>query len=472
MSKIHFLTIWVLLCPLTLLGQGKGDATSKKESTSLSADKVLVRFINIDGNRKTRSRIIYRELSITPDSYVERKELAAVTELNRKRVFNLSLFTEVVIKTDTVDANTVDWTIVVKEQWYLFPEVTFKLADRNFNVWWVEQNHDIRRANIGLTIKDRNFRGNLEQLSVTAQIGYTQRFGIEYYRPYVDKQQKHGFGVSVFMAQNEEKFYITDSNKWKFARTPGNYVIREFEGAINYVYRPRYASRHLFELRYRDHRISDTITLLNPEYYEDGGNTLKLIELGYRYDLNLVDNWNYPLEGFKAVVNSDIRIGWKGVRFQAYLMSELGYFKKLTKKWLVSTIFRGRVTFPEDQPYAYRSAMGVDDEYVRGYEYYVIDGSQYGILRHNLKYELLNTAIRKIPIRYISVLPVRLYPKVYVDVGYGRNKFPGNSTLNNRMLYAAGFGMDIVSAYDFKLRLEYSFNHLGEKGLFLHLSSE
>ncbi|MEZ5018024.1 MAG: hypothetical protein R2800_13280 [Flavipsychrobacter sp.] len=472
MIKSQYFLFLVLLLPLAAFGQGRGIDAVVGSGDSSGAEKILVRFINIEGNRKTRASIIYRELSISPDTYVANNKLAEVTELNRKRVFNLSLFTEAVIRVDTVDTYTVDWTIIVKEQWYIIPEFTFKLADRNFNVWWEEQNHDIRRANIGVTLKDRNFRGNLEQLSITAQIGYTQRFGIDYFRPYVDKQQKHGFGFSFFLAQNEEKYYTTDSNKWLFARTPGTYVIKEFEVAGNYVYRPRYASRHLFELRYRNHRVGDTILLLNPEYYENNSRVLKLIELGYRYDLNKVDNWNYPLEGFKTVVNSDVRIGIEGMTFQAYLAVEAGYFKKIRRKWFYSSIVRGRLTFPEDQPYTYRSAMGIDEEYVRGYEYYVIDGSQYGLIRNNFKYELLNTAIRKIPIRYISVLPVRLYPKIFTDVGYGRNKFPGNSSLNNQMLYSAGFGLDVVSAYDFKLRLEYTFNHLGEKGLFLHLSSE
>lgn len=472
MIRSRYFLLLVFLLPLACWGQGKAVPAMAASLDTAGEDKVLVRFINIEGNRKTRARIIYRELSITPDSYVPKSKLEEVTELNRKRVFNLSLFTEAIIKTDTIDATTVDWTIIVKEQWYIIPEFTFQLADRNFNVWWTEQNHDIRRANIGVTLKDRNFRGNLEQLSITAQIGYTQRFGIDYFRPYVDKQQKHGFGFSFFLAQNEEKFYITDSNKWQFARTPGSYIIKEFEVAGNYVYRPKYASRHLFELRYRNHRVGDTILLLNPEYYEDSSTVLKLIELGYRYDLNKVDNWNYPLEGFKTVVNSDVRFGIEGITFQAYVAVEAGYFKKLGKKWFYSNIVRGRLTWPENQPYTYRSAMGINEEYVRGYEYYVIDGSQYGLMRNNIKYELLNTAIRKIPIRYISVLPIRLYPKVFTDVGYGRNKFPGNSQLNNQMLYSAGFGLDIVSAYDFKLRLEYTFNHLGEKGLFLHLSSE
>jgi len=161
------------------------------------------------------------------------------------------------------------------------------------------------------------------------------------------------------------------------------------------------------------------------------------------------------------------------MQYQYYLQAEYAWFKKLGKKWNFSEVFRGRVTAPErNQPYVLRSALGTESEYIRGYEYYVIDGSQYGLIRNNLKYELLNVNIRNLPLRYLPTIPLRLYPKIFVDAGYVSNRFPFNSFLNNRVLYSAGFGIDIVSAYDFKLRLEYTFNHLGEKGLFLHINSE
>jgi hypothetical protein len=57
-------------------------------------------------------------------------------------------------------------------------------------------------------------------------------------------------------------------------------------------------------------------------------------------------------------------------------------------------------------------------------------------------------------------------------MGYAANKYPGNSFLNDRLLYSAGLGVDIVTAYDLKIRLEYAWNHLGQNGLFLHLNSE
>lgn len=473
--RLCLLIYMMIILAAPAFAQEQDSAQAKQITTALNQapadDKVLLRSIHISGNKKTRRAIILREMNVAEGDSLLKREMDEMLALNQRRIFNLSIFIEVIVEADSISPGVVDWHVKVREQWYIIPEVTFKLADRNFNVWWVEQKRDIRRANIGLTLKNRNFRGNLEQAAIVAQVGYTQKFGLEYMRPYVDKAQKHGVGVKVFASRNEEWFYKTDSNKWQFARTPGSYITSAFEASGTYTYRPAYASRHLLELRYRRQEVNDSVLLINPNYFLNGHTQQQLMEFIYRYDLNLVDNWNYPMTGLKTIVQSIVRVGWIGFDFQNQYHAEVAYFRKLHKKLYSSHIFRGRLSFPESQPYTYVYAMGTGSEYLRGYEYYVIDGSHYGILRTNLKYELVNWTIRKIPIRYLATLPIRIYPKVFADLGYAKNKFAGNSYLNNRPLYSWGVGADMVSVYDFKLRLEYTWNHLGEKGLFLHINN-
>lgn len=474
MRRLIFICILLVVAGTQVPGQPLQRGSSVKQTSFNDSldDKLLLRYIWIMGNKVTRRKVVTREMNVAEGMLIDKDSLADIVELNHQRLHNLAIFTDVDILIDTIDKHTVDWVIKLKEQWYIMPEVAFKLADRNFNVWWDEHRHDIRRANIGVTLVDNNFRGNLEKLSAVAQVGYTQKFGMEYYRPYIDKKQQHGFGLSFFVAKNEETYYITDSNKLIFVKTPGRYIIRQFEAAGRYVFRPGYAYRHQLELRYRDHEVSDTLAKLNKDYYNGGATQMKMLEFVYRFEVNKVDNWNYPLKGLKAVGYAVGRAGIMGFKFQSYCQAEVGYFNNPAGRLFTSTIFRGRLTVPEKQPYAYRYAMGAGSEYVRGYEYYVIDGSQYGLLRNNIKYELLNFRIRNIPIRYLPVIPLRLYPKIYVDAGYVSNRFSGNSFLNNRLLYSAGAGFDIISAYNFKIRVEYTINHLGQKGLFLHIASE
>jgi len=437
-----------------------------------SADYVRIIHIHVSGNKRTRPEIILREMSVYPGCRVDADSIPFLLEQNKLRIFNTALFNEVLIDTVHLTTHEITWHVRVKERWYIWPEVSFALADRNFNVWWKEQHRDIRRANLGLTVKDRNFRGNMEELGVTAQVGYTQQFSLNYFRPYVDKKQRHGIGMSLNTRQNQEIFYRTDSNKLEFAKSRTDYIFRQFEATLFYTFRPGYATKHLFLLAYRNYQVSDTILQLNPEYYEQGKNNLRMAEFHYRFDINRVDNWGYPLRGEKLVSNTVFRVGFSGMRFQALTHVEAGIFRNPLPKWYVSSVFRGRISLPEDQPYILRSGMGNGSDYIRGYEYYVADGAHFAILRLNLKRELFNRTLRNLPIPYLPNIPLRVYPKLFADAGYARNPFPGNSFLNNRLLYSAGFGLDIITAYDMKLRMEYGWNHLGQHAIYLHARSE
>jgi hypothetical protein len=35
-------------------------------------------------------------------------------------------------------------------------------------------------------------------------------------------------------------------------------------------------------------------------------------------------------------------------------------------------------------------------------------------------------------------------------------------------MYTGGIGLDVISIYDIVIRFEYSFNHIRERGLFVH----
>ena len=46
-----------------------------------------------------------------------------------------------------------------------------------------------------------------------------------------------------------------------------------------------------------------------------------------------------------------------------------------------------------------------------------------------------------------------------------------NNNLSNQFLLGNGISIDYVTYYDKLLRIEFSINHLGEKGVFLHFSN-
>jgi hypothetical protein len=64
-----------------------------------------------------------------------------------------------------------------------------------------------------------------------------------------------------------------------------------------------------------------------------------------------------------------------------------------------------------------------------------------------------------------------LYLGFHSDIGYvlePNNHETNGNQLPNRLLWGNGIGFDIVTYYDRVMRMEYSINHLGEHGFFLH----
>ena len=180
----------------------------------------------------------------------------------------------------------------------------------------------------------------------------------------------------------------------------------------------------------------------------------------------------YPLKGFRILAEA----GKKGIGSlndvdDVHFRLNMAKYWQLRPKTFAALGIRSVAKLSNEQPYINQQALGYRDDYLRGLEYYVIDGTSFAILKSTLRQELLSFKV-KLPIvpKKFNTVPVRIFAKAFGDAGYAYNKFPGDSFLNNRFLYTGGIGLDIVSFYDTCLRIEYSFNQLGQKGLFLHTS--
>lgn len=117
--------------------------------------------------------------------------------------------------------------------------------------------------------------------------------------------------------------------------------------------------------------------------------------------------------------------------------------------------------------------MGSANLYMRGLEYYVIEGVAGGVTRATVKNEILSLNVRNIiKSKSHNKIPFRVFLKAYGDLGYSYTPNYGNSILNNKLLRTWGAGVDIVTFYDVVVKLEYSFNQLGDKGLFIHTQTD
>jgi hypothetical protein len=107
---------------------------------------------------------------------------------------------------------------------------------------------------------------------------------------------------------------------------------------------------------------------------------------------------------------------------------------------------------------------------MQGYEYYVVDGVAGAYVKTSLGQKLVNFNIRVPGTKKLAPqrIPFNIYGKLYGNTGYVHNPVPGDNYLANKMLYSWGMGLDITTIYDFALKLEWSFNQLGQNGIFIH----
>jgi hypothetical protein len=224
---------------------------------------------------------------------------------------------------------------------------------------------------------------------------------------------------------------------------------------------------------YSVENIHDTIVALNPEYFRSGRDRITFPEIYYNmtyYDLDYIP---YPTKGYAAQVAVGKK-GWGGgVNVWQLSARGMGLWPVLPKTFVALELF-GSIKLPFEQPYFNQRFLGYQDISMQGYEYYVIDGVVGGYTKATLSREMLNFRIRVPRLkkdREAEYIPFRIFAKMYGNTGYVHNPRPGENILSNKMLYSGGFGIDILTFYDVTFKLEWSFNQLGQNGLFLHRKS-
>ncbi len=438
--------------------------------------EVLIDNIFIIGNRVTKPKIILREVDIEIGSTYLYSELTDLLETDRNKIQNLRLFNSVDISILDLSREKVDIVISVKERWYTFPAPIFDLVDRNFNDWWQNRDGDLGRTNFGVKLYRNNFRGRNEQLRMTVQFGFTRQFNLVYKIPYIDKSQRHGLSFAFDYSENDNVAFQTEDHIQSFfdanelLRTEQNY-------AIGYSFRNSFYIFHRASIQFNFNTIEDTVTFLNPEYYNQQSKSQRYFSLRYGLTYDKRDFNPYPLKGHRF----DFDISKRGLGFfnnldQWDIKLSLSQHHELGEKFFFANYTSFSITSEDNQPYANLNALGFRKDLIRGYELYLIEGPRFGLTRNTLKKRILSTKKRIgiIPIEQFREIPLDIYLKTYFDMGYVHNydNYNLSRRLADRFLFGTGMGIDFVTYYDTVIRFEYSLNRENEGGLFFHLKKE
>lgn len=456
----HSCFIILLTFALPVAGQEIDSSSLRIEEPQIHVGKII-----LAGNKKTNDAIILRELPFSPGETLTLRELVRKFEIARKQLLNTALFTSVTVAAKDITGETIEVWVEVDERWYIFPVPFFKLVDRNINQWLVEQNGSLDRVNYGAKLYYNNATGNNDKLRLGFTAGYTKQVSFSYDRLYIDKALKWGFRFSFTAGRNRELNYNTVNDKQVFLKDQEAYV-RKFSSAnIQLTHRNAIKTRHSFGLHYSSEEVSDTIVSLNPGYFKNGRNRISYPGFSYTMHYFDVDYIPYPTKGYAAEVSAG-KSGFNSTINLWYLqLKGMAAWPLSEKNFIVVSGFGG-LKLPFYQPYFNQRLLGYGDVYMQGYEYYVVDGAVGGYVKASLNRQLLQFKINR-----PTPIPFRLFAKVFGNAGYVQNPEPGENNLANRMLYSGGIGLDIFTMYDITFKLEWSFNSLGQNGLFLHRKS-
>lgn len=427
-----------------------------------------VRTIIIEGNKRTRPEIILREIPFKSGDVYLLQDLVKKFEIARRQLMNTSLFHEAIVALKSFDGYNIDVLVQVKERWYIFPVPYFKPVDRNLNQWLVEQKGSLKRVNYGGKLLYNNVTGRNDKLRLWVIGGYTKQLSFTYDRLYIDKQMKWGMMVGFATGNNKELNYSSENDKQVFLKDDG--FLRKFTNATaELTYRKAIKTRHRFGFSYIKEKVADTIVQLNPEYFKGGRNSVEFPRLYYTmtyYDLDYIP---YPTKGYAAEVTVQKEGFNSAVNVWQLIAKGSGHWPAGKKTFFSLNAF-GTIKLPFSQPYFSQRLLGYADIFMQGYEYYVVDGVAGGYLKASLTRKLFNFNIRIPGTKKIAPqrIPFNIYGRVYGNSGYVHNPDPGDNYLSNKMLYSGGLGIDVTTIYDFTIKLDWSFNQLGQNGIFIH----
>jgi outer membrane protein assembly factor BamA len=256
-------------------------------------------------------------------------------------------------------------------------------------------------------------------------------------------------------------------------RQEDEYLYKNQNVGISLNYRKRIFNKHSFSIAYNNVLVSDSVIDLNPSYLYSAKSRNEFLTLTYNFTRDRRDSKNYPLKGhyLSATVQKfgldifDNSLNLVNTTLQAKK------FSKISDRFSVAGSAITTFSFNKKTPYFLENGVGYGGG-VRGYEYYVIDGQNIGIAKAQFRFSLLQPKVYRmgfIPNEKFSKMHFAIYSSIFADVGFVDDQigYPANN-LANEWLFGTGVSLDFVTYYDLVLRTEFSFNKMGESGLFIH----
>ncbi len=448
-------------------------------------DSISITQINFEGNKKTKERVIRNELAIVEGDKFLKSELAQLITDNENRLKSVGLFNTATIES-VEQGDKVTLNVQLVENWYLYPAPIFELGDRSFSAWWIEQNHELDRINYGVRGRHYNLTGNKDPLLVVAQFGYTKKFQGEYSFPYLFENKNIGFSSSIFFSSNKEIPYKTVGNKPQFYMHEDERVmLKRFRSSINVRMRPSVPTHHSFSIEFHRNTVDDfVLEELNSNYFLHGKNSLQFFMVNYDFQYDRRTNYLMPYTGHRFRFNLK-KEGLGILKEQNALLVESVFefyipfikrtqheYKEQSNFGFGSKIVGKTNLIRSQQAFANNTGLGWGGDLVSGFDLYVMDGHDHILFTNHIKKQIIDFDYK---VETLSFLPsqfksinIQAHLRLNFDFAYiNEPVYTDTNTLNNRWIYGFGPALDIILYNSYLFSFEYSFNDIGDRGLFL-----
>jgi outer membrane protein assembly factor BamA len=464
---VHYLMVLFLAFPLLTRAAAPGD--------SVYVDRVI-----LDGHKKTRVRVILREMTFGGGQMIAVDRFPEEVERSYNNLMNTGLFASAEFSYDSshvVEGGVVSVYVDLRERWYIYPVPEFSLADRNFNVWWNEQDRSLDRVNIGGKLTYYNFTGQRDRLRLGYTTGYSRTAEVSYGLPYLNRAGSIGASLGFGYLRRREQNYLTRNNQQEFFNNPDDFVYRRGQLDLAVTYRRRIYIFHTVALGWRQEQVADTIAFtLNPEFFGGGRSKQKFFRAGYQFTNDRRDVRKYPWAGKLLVLGiTKEGLGIYGQRDGLVVSGDYRRFIPFGKHYALNYTIAGKYSLIRTrQPFLDNRAIGFGNSGLIGYQFYVVDGLDMLIWRVGLRREILNEEIRLGEWAILDAfrrIPIRVLLSGQFNQGVANAPFADTSNrLNNTLLTGFGIGVDVVLYFDLVGGIQYNRNHLGEGGVFLNVN--
>ncbi|HKK87704.1 MAG TPA: BamA/TamA family outer membrane protein [Saprospiraceae bacterium] len=451
-------------------------------------------FLFLPGLAHTQESIVLEEIKLTGDSrlklhVVQLKSGIYQGDTLAKDKIKLHLDAAAKELSDMRILDSVSWQLSGPDRqkiltWYLKKSINFffvpyvEAADRDINVWLDRFDAAPERLNYGGLVYLFNLFGHNDVLDLTLTTGFNQDYELFYFLPNIDKEGKWSGLVKTEYQAFQDIAFLTIDNKEVFAGLDDRgSLFKQWTGKIGLQYRLK--SRQWVEGSFAfSHRSMDRALYKLNSYFLNSG---RQIEQEYRFGLRHIadtrDNRRFPTSGYRCetLLQYAFYTGEANDVLEGLLRAN--YYVKLDQLGLLALGMRGRMQMLQN-PYGYRfsRAIGFDDRIVRGYELYSVPAANYWLLKADYRYPFWNMEpfLNKLSKRagVNRDIPVLWYFNAFADMARAYRDYQNHheNDLVGPLLSGAGVGIDVLVFRRFLFSLQYSWNHLGESGVFVHFS--